>query len=399
MIERIKDLFIGPTPPLTPMIFTRVPIMPRFWGGGAAALAVGIAIGLLLWGWREGHPPPFTTDYVFWLEWHPRLLLILFVGSFVLGFALQAGPHVVGGAPPDSRLVLTLAPTLWAGVALGTIPLPGMATLGNLLIAASFAMGAWLLAKMTWQGDPTRRLGIGLPLAGGVATMAALPYSPLTDPSVVTALLWSGPVTVILAAGQQLLANVMGGRRLLAPLALPFLALLTLAWGSALAAASGSLDWRLAILPWLALLLYYLIATRSLTAIVQSGFSSLSLAIGGGLFSALASGVWVALDGPQDGTVHLLAAGCVTTLILAVAARVVSFFSAGYLLPDRALAWLLTAWLLVAWMRALTPHSGMVPGVIALAVVILLLWVTRFFLRLRGIRDHLPVSLGGLKKE
>ncbi|MBF0321924.1 MAG: hypothetical protein HQL62_03090, partial [Magnetococcales bacterium] len=97
------------SPPPAPQKITREPVAHRFWGSGLIALAGGFSLGIILWCQQWGLLP-WTPLYPELRHLHGRMQLILFAGSYILGFALQAGPHVIGGTPPPSPSLLRRYP-------------------------------------------------------------------------------------------------------------------------------------------------------------------------------------------------------------------------------------------------------------------------------------------------
>ncbi|MBF0611716.1 MAG: hypothetical protein G8345_02715 [Magnetococcales bacterium] len=392
-MSMLASLF-PPEPPLAPMNFTRQPVMPRYWGGGLVALLVGFALGFLLWLQQQGHLAPWES-YTDWRILHGRVQIFLFTGSFLLGFALQAGPHVVAGSPPPSATALALIYPLWLGFFLTLVPFEPLSWLGNGAISATYLMAAWLFFQIARGGDTTRLAGIGLPMALGFFFLALGAWFPVGETSHALWVIWCGPLAIVFGASQQLLANVMGGQRLVGWQGKVFLGMLLLSCLlSFLAAYQPELTLWMGM-SWLVVWFWFVLHTRALLVMKQQGFNSLAVALASGFFFVLLACLVLISQKTAglDMAVHLLGAGTLTVLILGVAARVASFFSAGRLFHDRLLALLLLAWDGVALARSLGWPLSLV--MTHLGGVLLAWWSIRFFMRLHAISLLVPKQFGG----
>ncbi|MBF0125168.1 MAG: NnrS family protein [Magnetococcales bacterium] len=387
--------FFRVLPPPAAMVFTREPLMQRFWGSGVLFMVTGFGLGLWLWLQQQGWPvaPSWLGD-----SWQPRSVhagwqVIYFSSAFLLGFALQAGPHLLGSPPPPLLPALRLLGLLLLGWLLSWIPDATVGIVSQLVTAASLLWAVGLLVIMVRSGLPAHMAGIGLPLAAGIAWLAVAVWLPLEQPRWGMWALWLGPMTVILAAAQQLIANVLGGQRLVGRAGVGFALLLTLCWGLTTLAAVADHDhsWRLAGLIWLITLLWYWVKTNLWQALRQTGWQSITLALACGLTAPLLTALWLLLAGgvDLDRMIHLLALGAVVPLILAVAARVTTFFSGGYVLPEPWLMVVLGLWLGVVLLRVLPPlpaaaiHlDGWLPAVVVVIVLLLGVWINGLVRRL-----------------
>ncbi|WP_130470814.1 NnrS family protein [Candidatus Magnetaquicoccus inordinatus] len=393
--------FLPADPPLAPMLFSRRPIVHRFWLTGLLAAWIGIALGFWLWASQQGLlgiPEAWSTLKI----WHARLQIELFLGSFLLGFALQSGPHVIGGQPPSPLPLLRLLALLQIGFLLSLPLFPAWpAWIGALLVSAAYLAAVYFLARITASGDPLRRLSRGIPLTASFLPMAIAPWLPLDEPSVALWILFCGPVTSALVAAQQLIQNVLAGQHLRGNAARLFAALLLASWSlTTLAAFFHPQLWFAAGAAWLSLFVHFLSATRFLQAVRQQALTSIQLTLLLGFAAALlaASSLLVPQLIPQDGTLHLLGAGMFTLLILGVAARVVSFFSGIQAINDRLLSYLLLLWSLIALFRVASA-SGWSPGSPLLALLLLCgsllfaFWSARVLLCLRKISQKITPDL------
>ena len=401
-MQRLISLLFPPDPPFSPMTFSRLPVVHRFWGGGVVAGLVGFSLGFLLWLWMLGilELPEGYQDF---RMWHARIQILMFLGSFLLGFALQSGPHVVGGTPPPSRTLLWLLPLLWVGLLVTFIPHDGVQSVGNLLISMAYGGAAYFLWQITMKGDPLRRLSRGIPLAASFVPLAMAPWLPLEQAETALLVLWCGPVTSALVAGQQLINNVLGGTLLQGRMAYLFSAVLLLAWVLSGAAVWTSwASWSLAGFAWLVVICVMLVGTGFLPVARRFGFSAINVTLIVGFSLASACAILLLYSGesfPLDAAVHLLGAGMMTILVLGVGARVVGFFSAQAVLNDRLVAYLLLLWSAVAITRTVAP-LGWVDGdwaqiMTAIGMLIVVLWSFRVSARLWHIDKQLPPEIGG----
>ncbi|MBF0182927.1 MAG: NnrS family protein [Magnetococcales bacterium] len=379
-------------PPLAPMVFSRRPIVHRFWLTGLLAAWCGFALGFWLWA-SQLALVEVTALWPALKLWHARLQIELFLGAFLLGFALQSGPHVIGGKSPPPVPLLRLLALLQLGFLLSLPLFAGWpAWSGQLLLSVAYLGAVYFLARITASGDGQRRLSRGIPLTASFLPLALAPWLPLEQPAVALWVLWCGPVTSALVAAQQLVQNVLGGQNLLGPAARRFAAALLAAWSlTTLAAFLLPALWPAAGLSWLLVLFIFSHATRFLSAARQFGFSSIQLTLLLGFAAAVLAAATLLLPSPPlDATLHLLGAGTFTVLILGVAARVVSFFSGIPALNDRLLCYFLLLWSLIALVRAASaigwsPSPPLLILVLLLALLLLATWSGRVALCLRKI--------------
>ncbi|MEO5339977.1 MAG: NnrS family protein [Magnetococcus sp. MYC-9] len=400
-MPRWMSQIFPPDPPLNPMVFSRRPVVHRFWLGGMMAATVGFGLGFLLWSWQQGILPADVL-YPQARLWHARIQIVWFLGSFLLGFALQSGPHVVGGTPPAARSVLRLLLLLQVGFVLSLFD-GWLEVVGNGLVSMAYLGAVHVLWHIARTGDPARRLSRGIPLTVSFLPMAVAPWLALDNAGLALWVLWCGPVTTSLVAGQQLIQNVLGGTFLQGSVGRLFAGSLLVAWILSTLASLGVVSsWQWAAGAWLAVLLFLAGGTQFPQAVRRSGFSAMTVTLTVGFTIAFASALWLAWPGesnpPLDGAVHLLGAGTLTLFILGVAARVAGFFSGVMVLNDRLLCYLLLLWAMVALARvgtALAWHPGRM-GLIALMLTgstLLLLWSVRMAVCLRRISRKITPEL------
>lgn len=399
-MRQLIQIIVPADPPFSPMKFTRMPVVHRFWYGGVLAALAGFAMGFGLWMWQHGLLD-WEGNYFLGRLWHARIQIEGFVGSFLLGFALQSGPHITGGRPPPSDKLLELFHLLWMGLVLTFAPFDWLALLGGALVSLAYGRAGYFLLRVTLEGNPQLRIPRGLPLAGGMTLMAAAPWLELDDAGSALFILWCGPVTMALVAAQQLINNVVGGRVLKEGMGLLFALFLALAWlVSAISAFTSLALWPLAGIFWLATLTTLVAGTDFVRVSWRFGWASINLTLWLGLLHALGCALLLMQEElPLDMAVHLLGAGALTTLILGVTARVAGFFSAGAVLPDRMISALVASWSVVALFRIVSPVLAMPEAWIlwmsVLGAFLLLVWGGRTGYRLTRIRRLLPENMTG----
>jgi hypothetical protein len=368
-------------PQMQPMNLSREPIVNRFWATGLVGLCLGFVLGFMLWLWQQGIMDA-PDNYFFLKLAHAKIQILLFAGSFLLGFALQAGPHVIGGPPPPSKQILFYLPMLWTGIGLSLVPDPMLSIAGNIMISFAFAGPAFLLFGITMAGMPHFRIPRGIPISASFAILAISPWLELDDPDIALFVIWCGPVTAALVAAQQLTNNVLGGRLLLGKSSILFLATLYLAW--LVTAGSAFIDsdyWPLSGILWVAVLFIQAKETNLIPSALKQNFSGLQVTLLLAFTGMFVSAFLAIIGGDYfmaDAVVHLLGAGVITILILGVAARVAGFFCGQMVLPDRALVYLLFAWSIVAITRTITPFgissTGWIMVTMHLGTFLLIIW-------------------------
>ena len=380
-MKRIIQAIFPPSPPFPAMKFTRQPVLHLFWGGGLVGLAVGFLVGFLLWLWQMGLLE-IPENYLLLKHLHARVQILGFLGSFLLGFALQAGPNVVGGIPPSSKLLIKFMPLLWSGIPLTLLPFPMAALLGNLLISLAFAGPAFLLLRVTLAGNAQLRITRGLPLAAVFALLAIAPWLNLEEPQVALFILWCGPVTAAMVAAQQLISNVMKGAVLQGGKGWVFVFTLGLAWFlTGMAAFWESGYWSPAGLAWFSTLLILVWGTGFAPIALGFGFVAINVTLILAMAGAMSAAIMMMIGAENiqlDAVVHLLGAGVLTLLVIGVASRVAGFFSGFAVLADRTVVYILLLWTLVAAARVATSMAWLpmtwVPWAVFLGGVLLIVW-------------------------
>lgn len=337
---------------ISSMTLTRIPVFHRFWGAAIlAGLFIGFPSGSWIWAvLNEGVDiSPLYEDFK---EIHLTVQVFVFFGLFVAGFALQSGAHVLGGSPPKSEQVIWIYPLILLGVLIRIMPL-GNVQAGNMLITAGNIWLLYVMVRTALSGNRERLIPIGSLFFVGFFVLAAAPWMDLSQPSQGFFVLWAGIFLIILAAGQQLIANVLGAKRF-NPIGGLLFALIVLAsvvsmWltvftGVKLPQWTGALM-ALAIV-------FYLAFLGVIPALIKTGFTSLVLAFVFNFFWILTVAFLLIFADPTwDSILHLMALGSITTMILAVGARVLGFFSGKVALSESTLTLLIVGWQLVTLFR------------------------------------------------
>lgn len=338
---------------ISPMTRTRIPVFHRFWGAAIlAGLFVGFPLGSWVWSVLNGIIDN-STFYNELRDVHLTVQVFVFFGLFVAGFALQSGAHVLGGSPPKSEQVIWIYPLILLGVLLRIVPLGYMQLAGNLIITAGNLWLLFVMVRIALGGDRSRLVSIGSLFVAGFGVLAAAPWLDIDVASRGFFVLWAGVFLIVLAAGQQLIANVLGARRFNRAGG-AFFAFFTIASVVTLGLTvfgGPDLSRLTGVLMALAVI-FYLGFLGVVPALIETGFTSLAIAfVFNFCWALIVAFALVFADLTWDALLHILALGSVTTMIIAVGARVLGFFSGKAPISDGILAMLIVGWQLVPLFR------------------------------------------------
>ncbi|MBE9536111.1 MAG: NnrS family protein [Proteobacteria bacterium] len=332
---------------------TRIPVFHRFWGAAIlASLFIGFPLGSWVWSVLNGIVDN-TMLYDELRAIHLTVQVFVFFGLFVAGFALQSGAHVLGGSPPKSEQVIWIYPLILLGVLLRVIPSANIQIAGNVLITAGNLWLLFVMLRTALGGDKTRLVPIASLFVIGFLVLATAPWLDLSDASQGFFVLWSGIFLIVLAAGQQLIANVLSAKRFNRLGGMLF-ALTTLASVVALGLTvfAGLNLLQVAGILMALTVVSYIGFLGVIPALIKTGFTSLVIAFVFNFFWALVIAFSLIFADPAwDAIVHILALGSITTMIIAVGARVLGFFSGKGALSEGALTILIIGWQLVPLFR------------------------------------------------
>lgn len=332
---------------------TRIPVFHRFWGAAIlVSLFIGFPLGSWVWSVLNGIVDNATL-YTELRSVHLTVQVFVFFGLFVAGFALQSGAHVLGGQPPKSEQVIWIYPLILLGVILRIIPLDNIQLAGNAIITAGNLWLLFVMVRTALGGDKTRLVPIASLFVIGFIVLAAAPWLDLGDASQGFFVLWSGIFLIVLGAGQQLIANVLSAKRFNAAGG-AFFAFTALASVVALGLTvfAGMNMAPLAGILMVLTVIFYLAFLGVIPAMIKTGFTSLVIAFFFNFFWALVIAFSLIFAAPSwDAILHILALGGITTMIIAVAARVLGFFSGKACLSEGALTILIVGWQLVPIFR------------------------------------------------
>jgi len=332
---------------------TRIPVFHRFWGASMlVALIIGFPFGSWIWAVLRGLAD--TATFYEELRWaHLNIQIFVFFGLYVAGFALQSGAHVLGGSPPKSEQVIWIFPLILLGVLLKVLPVANVHMAGNVIITAGNLWLLYVMVVTALGGNKERLVPIGSLFFIGFSVFAAAPWLDLNDPAQAFFVLWSGVFLIVLAAGQQLIANVLGAKRFnqfqgvlfaLAALASVVTMGLTVFAGINLVQVTG-------IFMVLAIVLY-ISFLGVVPALIETGFTSLVMAfVFNFLWALIIAFSLIFVDPNWDFILHILALGSITTMIIAVGARVLGFFSGKAAFSDGGLTLMVMVWQLVPLIR------------------------------------------------
>lgn len=356
---------------------TRTPVFHRFWGAAIlSGLFIGFPFGSWIWAALNGIVD-ISPLYLDLKAIHSTVQIFVFFGLFVAGFALQSGAHVLGGLPPKSEQVIWIYPLILLGVLLKITSLGNIQIVGNIIITAGNLWLLFVMVRTALGGNKERLIPIGSLFFVGFLVLAIAPWLDLIQPSQGFFVLWSGVFLIVLAAGQQLIANVLEAKRFnrvtgslfaLTVFASVVTMGLTVFTGIKLPQLTGIL---------MALAIFsYIIFLGVIPALIKTGFTSLVLAFVFNFFWALTIAFSLIFADPTwDAILHLLALGSITTMILAVGARVLGFFSGKVALSEGALTLLIIGWQLVPLFRG----RGQILGFGDVAAGFFIIWLELLF--------------------
>lgn len=135
--------------------------------GGELALWAGLGWGLALWSGRSGHP--LLADPVAGIARHASLLLVGWVGGWIIGTGSLLLPMFAVAGEPDPRWMGGAALCWGAGLALG---LPALWAIG--LVAGALGLVA-VLARGARRGPALAQAGLGLLGVLVACALAAIP--------------------------------------------------------------------------------------------------------------------------------------------------------------------------------------------------------------------------------
>lgn len=332
---------------------TRIPVFHRYWG---ASIFFGVLLGFPAgaWIWLQLNGLlPLHALYQDLKSIHVYVQIFIFLGLFVGGFSMQSGAHILGGEPPKSEIVIWFYPLIILGVFLKIYDSGISGILGQILISLGFFLLAITMSLTAIEGEGDRRIPIALPFVLGYSVLALAPWLDLLNPAESFFVLWVGTYSIILAAGQQLIANVLEGKRFGGAGSWLFaISIIAAAIAIKLEVFDNlgmfELTGILMILP----ILIYIVQLDLIPAMIRTGPTSLVL---GFLFSvlwAISASVTLIVKGPiWDSILHQLVLGSITTMVIAVGTRVLGFFSGRVPMSETKLTLLVIGWQLVPFLR------------------------------------------------
>ncbi len=374
---------------ITPQKRTRPPVVHQFWKISIAfGLLIGFPTGLYLW-LQLGGQIEYVESYAYLMNLHATSQLIVFFGLFILGFVYTAGYHLNGGQARPIKHIFWVLPAIAVGYLLYLIP--PLATMGKLMMSASFAYTGLMMFGAAKEGSFSKPTVTALCLPG-LVTFAAAPWLQLTDIMVAFFVVMTGPFFFVLMAGLQLIPNVMKGSRLEGKPGWAFIILIALAYLLiGYSTFIGSVSPVLIALFFMLPVIVYLIHVDIFKALNHCGPTSLSIAFIAGFSWFFIAMVLLAIHGEafMENALHLIILGQVMTHVIAVGARVIGFFSGDYAIRDARLTWLVLLWQLAPFTRGLDAiiefPSGTAWITVAVTIAVLIPWSMLVLARIRKV--------------
>ena len=371
---------------ITPQKRTREPVVHRFWKVSIIfAIFVGFPAGLYLWLYLGGQIQE-VENYAFIVNLHATSQIIVFFGLFILGFVYTAGYHLNGGQARPVNQIFWVLPAIAAGFILQL--LPPLKEVGNLIISASFAYTGLMMFNAAKEGNFCRPVITALCLPA-LITFTAAPWLQLTDIKVAFFVVMTGPFFFVLMAGLQLIPNVMKGNRLEGKPGWGFIFLIAVSYLLVCYDTFvGQLHPALIALSFILPVIVYLLYVNIFKALNYCGPTSLSVAFTAGFSWFFAAMILLAIHGEafRENALHLIILGQIMTHIIAVGARVIGFFSGGYVISDARLTLLVLLWQLVPFTRGLDAIMDFPSGIVwittVVAIAVLIPWSTLMLARI-----------------
>ncbi len=362
----------------------------KFFLAGASAGIVGIAwAGVQLWLSLNGRLP-ITPAYADLRRMHVLVQIYLFFGMFVLGFAAQAGPRLVGSPRAPSAMTLLWIPMLAAGVLAWQLA-PG-SWAGPSIVSAVFWSALCYAANVHLNGDPLLRKTTGRFILCGLTAFAISPFLALETAAGALVVYWTGLATLIMGTGQQFISAFLGGRRCSELEASCVLALIVFtACGLVLGAEWDTpYAYHTTGLGVVACVGFYVFSTRLDRARHTARHDALALAFLLGYGWAAVGGALLTMHGAAatDRVVHLWATGWATPVIFAVSGQIMGFMSGRNITKAPRFVAAIWCWQLVPIGRSVlsvesVPASPWAAGISA--VVVLSYWCWELFAAERSI--------------
>lgn len=365
----------------SPLNWLRAPLIDKFFILGVAAGAYGtIVLGLRLWLILGSvlEPAPHIDQI---LESHALTQFYFFLGSFVLGFVLHAGPRLLGVRTDSNYLgAIVLFLQLTALIFL----IAGNNSWARIIVSANFSLAALYLLSVVSKAAYERIVAAGVLLLLGVTSLAVGAHSDLSQPANALIVFWAGFGALFLAAGQQFIVAFLQGTKL-NPRSSIFLLLLfvlsvLLGWLSTFNSELVSIFGASAF----TVILFFVQAA----GLYSRGKSLFRDAL---VFSFLTGFTWAFLGwaafivwgaGVANVTLHLLALGWAVPITLSVSVQILTHLLHKHIIPARIVLNILFVWQLVPLTRALSQFTKLPDALLwivsAIVVLLFICWCAIF---------------------
>ncbi len=322
------------------------PAADLFFSTGIVAAIVGTSVlGSYLWLSRTG-ALPIPATYITLRQSHAFIQFYGFIGAFILGFLLQAGPVVFRTDKRPQRGVAAVFGIYIAGVA---VSLLGLREIGGTLVAASFLSGLILLLPLIIQASPETRKSIGFPCLVGIAGFAVTAFGKWEYAPFALFAFWTSVFPVVMGIAQQVMANLFQATILSGPIRAVILAMWFIAFALSWIyyyVSPQIFIWRCFALFTTSTIVLYIFGTKAyktLSAKEVYGFGF------GVAWTWAIIGSLILFFGPDvaDFSLHIWGTGFAFTLIMNVSIRVIQAITNISVLSDRGVIWLLSIWQVV----------------------------------------------------
>jgi hypothetical protein len=355
-----------------------VAVAEKFFTFGTVAFFLGAGwLGVHLWLIRFGEIAP-KANYAEQREFHVLIQIFPFLGSFVLGYVLQAVPRLLGTDRFALRRVFFALPLL----ALGVLITPQFRLAGSVLLALPFA-GAILYLVELFRGakrEAIFRYGLW-PLLSMLA-FTVLPFTSFQYGTTLVVFFWAALAAPLFAFSPVFGVAFGGGEKMGrgASAAVHISVLLTL--GVLLAAHLGYAPIEIGGALAYGTIILFLILTRIYCAARRREPVIVALVLG--LFWGMVGAAVLAWYGAaaSDFVFHLWALGWSTPMMFAVSSHIVEIFASGLPMTERMVLWLIVMWQIVplgrglAVMLQLPPRFSMIVGLVV--GILSLFWMVAF---------------------
>ena len=387
----LSPRLMSPVLKVVPSQAVAAPFAHKFFAFGAVAAILGIGyLGSHLWLMLHGEIP-MSRHFPLLKNHHAFLQIHLFLGIFILGFALQAMPKLLGTEAVTRVPTAPLALTLLSAAAIERCqPQRGF---GRFITSIVFAYAAILFARTLPTISIENRVRMAVPITIGLTWLSVGALLPIDSAPTALIVFFAGVIPVILAASQQFFSGVIGAQKLSVRGAGLMLALYGATLLMLVAASQTPPFYQGASASCLILFFTYLRSTTADKALRNWHETPIHFAFMCAFFWAIIGAVTLAVHtAPADAALHIWATGLAVPIIIAVSARIVGVFSGRPLFPERILFTLIALWQVVPLGRGVTPlvvrHPLVAWTTTIIASMVIVIWGLRLVTRVTQLVWH-----------